>query len=148
MILLNLLFVVFVSVLFNSCQQRYLYKEKNIEKEETYNKENKLVGYTVYKYEKNRRKRIEEFDQKGDLLNYSEITYSKDYNIETTTRKTKYGKTLSVNKIYYKNGVEVANVYSLENVHKDSMALENKKESYYISENLKNGDITRDEYKY
>lgn len=128
--------------------KKYLYKGKNIEKQGTYNKENKLVGYTVYKYEKNRLVKREEFDQKGDLLSYSETTNSKDYNIETSTWKTKYGKTLSVNKIYYKNGVEVAYVNSRENENKDSMALENKKETYYISENLKNGDITREEYKY
>lgn len=128
--------------------KKYLYKGKNMEKEESYNKEGKLVGYAVYKYEKNKRIRIDEFDQKGDLLNYSEITYSKDYNIETSTRKAKYGKTLSVNKIYYKNGEEVAYVNSNENEHKDSMALKNKKETYYISENLKNGDIFRNESKY
>jgi hypothetical protein len=128
--------------------KKYNYKGKDLEKVEAYGADHKLVNYTVSKYEKNRLIKEEEYNVNGELLNYSDITYSLDNNLKKSTRKTKYGKVLSYSKSYNEKGTEVGSVNYVENVYKDSMARVNGKETFYINENLKEGSIRRDEYKY
>jgi len=127
---------------------KYYYKSKNLEKVETYGADHKLVNYSLSKYEKNRLVKEEEYNLKGELTQTTNIVYSLDNSIKTSTLSTNTGKLISCSKSYYKNGIEVSNVRNIEHVSKDSTTLIDGKTSSYICEREEDGSIHRDEYKY